>query len=252
MQLTIQQFHPPFTSDKPDVVLIHGTGAEGGLWSEQIDLLTRAGHRCLVPELRGHGQTPEPGEVTDIEVHINDLLETLDACEVKYPAVFVGHSLGAIISVVLAQKRPELFVKILAVSLPGKVLGLVSKAFSLIVSYPFEHLRGTMLHRSLSRRHQILFSTDRHSLQQIVHNFKRVNFVEQRLNLDCPVHFCVGRLDFVAPYFYVQRMHQALPGSTLRIFEWAGHCCMDDQAVQFNQWMLEKISESVVNQALAR
>ncbi len=239
-------------TDKPDVVLIHGTGAEGGLWASQIDLLVKEGHRCLVPELRGHGQTPEPGEPTDIEVHINDVLETLDACDVKYPAIFVGHSLGAIISVVLAQSRPELFVKILAVSLPGKVLGLVSKAFSIIVSYPFEHLRGSILHRSLSKRHQILFSTDRHSLQQIVHHFKRLNLVEQRLNISCPVHFCVGRLDFVAPYFYVQRMHQALPNSDLRIFEWAGHCCMDDQTEQFNSWLKEKVCDAVVNQALVR
>jgi len=242
VRLAVKVYDPQVSSGKPDVVLIHGTGADGNLWQPQIELLLKQGYRCIVPELRGHGGTDEPGEHTDIQTHIDDLLETLEQCQVKYPAIFIGHSLGAIISMNLAESRPELFEQVLAVSMPGRVLKFVSRAFKIIVSYPFEPLRGTFLHRSLSKRHQILFATHRHSLQQIVNNFAKLNFIEQGMKVTCPVHFCVGRLDFVAPYFYVRRMHQTMTNSSLHIFEWAGHCCMDDQPEQFNQWLLDKLS----------
>lgn len=231
-----------WTGDRPDVVLIHGTGADATLWQPQVELLTKMGHRCFLPELRGHGRTAEPGEPTDLDVHIDDILETLKALNVRFPCVFVGHSLGAIISVVLAERQPELFAKILAVSLPGRVPRTVSTLFRFLTTWPFAMVKGTFVHKSLPRRERILIDTELFSLKQIVLNLSMVNFVDRPLEVKCPVHFSVGRLDVVAPWMHVEKMHEGLPGSTLRIFEWAGHCCMDDQPDQFNEWFLECMS----------
>lgn len=227
---------------KPDVVLIHGTGADATLWQPQIELLTNLGYRCIVPELRGHGNTHEPGEPTGLDVHVSDLLETLKKWQVRFPAVFVGHSLGAIISMVLAERRPELVKEILAVSMPGRVPRPVSTIFRFLVTWPFETIKGTILHHSLPKRERILIDTELHSLREIVANFACVNFVDHPPKVSCPVHFSVGRLDVVAPWVHVRTMHRSIPNSTFRIFDWAGHCCMDDQPEQFNQWFLEKIS----------
>lgn len=228
-----------------DVVLIHGTGADASLWQPQIELIASMGCRAIVPELRGHGQTAEPGEPAPLAVHINDVLETLESVNVRYPAVWVGHSLGAIISMVLAESRPELFEKVLAVSMPGRVPVPVSLLFRLLTTWPFQLIRGTTIHRMLPRREQILVDTDLFSLQQIVANFARVNFVERTPSVSCPVHFSVGRKDFVAPWRHVRSMHEALPHSTLRVFDGAGHCCMDDRPAEFQEWFLEKLADSV-------
>jgi len=243
VRLEVQQFGEAEGSDqgKPDVVLIHGTGADHSIWKPQIDILSARGYRSFLPELRGHGLTDEPGELTDINVHIQDLLDTLEGCPVRFPAVFVGHSLGAIIAISLAQQQPQLFEQILAVSLPGRVPRLVSTLFSLVLCAPFEMLRGTLLHRSLPYRERLLIETERHSLEQIVEHFAEVNFVDHPPKLACPVHLAVGRFDVVAPYIYVERIQRSMPNSSLRIFEWAGHNCMDDQPGQFNRWFLEKL-----------
>ncbi len=248
MRIAVRQFEADNSNGKtlPDVVLIHGTGADGTLWEPQVKLLTASGHRCFVPELRGHGLTHEPQEWTGIEVHVEDLLETLECCQIRYPAIWVGHSLGAIILLQMSQAHPELFVQILAVGLPGKVPPMITLIFRWFLCSPFELVRGTIFHKKLPLRHRILIDTERHSLQQIVEHFATINLVDKEHKIPCPVHLSVGRFDVVAPYFYAEKIHQLIPGSTLRIFEFAGHSCMDDQPDQFNEWLAEKIQNGSI------
>ncbi len=242
--LKVNQFlnEKPFaSSERPDVVLIHGTGGDGTLWTPQVEMLTPLGYRCIVPELRGHGQTPEPGDPCDLNTHIEDLIETLQTCQIRFPAIFVGHSLGAMIACMLAERHPEMFSQILSISMPGRVPKHSARIFDWFLGWPYGRLKGTFIHRQLPIRHRILLSTDLHSLQQIVSNFADVNFVEHDFAIACPVHFSVGNFDVVAPAKHVRAMHKRLPGSTLQVFKWAGHSCMDDQPDAFNKWFMDKI-----------
>lgn len=224
-----------------DIVLIHGTGARAEMWQRQIDQLVAKGYRCIVPDLRGHGDSDEPGEQTDIEAHLNDVLETLDAAELAHPAIFAGHSLGAIIAIELAQRRPEMVSKILAVAMPGRVPVLTVEAFRWFLGWPYKSLRETQLHRNLGWRPRVLVETNRHALEQIMLNFATIDYCGNVPKVDCPVHFVVGRLDPVAPYVYAQKLHQAIPGSTMHLIEWAGHNCMDSQPRAFDRWFWEKL-----------
>ena len=222
---------------KSDVVLIHGTGSNSQMWAPQVEALSRTGHRCFLIDLRGHGETPEPYEQTNIEVHKADVLGTIDTLDLNYPAIFVGHSLGAIISMELAQLKPEMFEQIFAVGMPGRVLSLVVVIFRVILRLPYEKLRGTGLQKALPWRLRTLINTDRFTLTQIADNFQCLDYVSQPFNIKCPVHFSAGRFDPVAPFLYVQRMHRSLPQSTLQVFEFAGHNHMDQYPNQFNKWL---------------
>jgi pimeloyl-ACP methyl ester carboxylesterase len=222
---------------RSDVVLIHGTGSGAEMWKPQVEMLVGKGYRCFVPDLRGHGLTADPGEPTDIEDHLKDIEDTLGSLDIEYPAIFIGHSLGAIISLTLAERKPELFQQVFAVGMPGKVLPPVSIAFRLFLNAPFEKLRGTTFHERLPWRPRTMISTHRNALTQIVDNFDALDFVSRGLEVVCPVHFAVGRWDPVAPHYFVEKMHRALPGSTLHVFEWAGHNMMDQYPQQFNDWL---------------
>jgi pimeloyl-ACP methyl ester carboxylesterase len=239
MKLAVREFGQK--KGRGDVVLIHGTGARAEMWKPQIDLLVENDWYCVVPDLRGHGETEEPGETTDLQSHLQDLLDTLADFEISWPAVFVGHSLGSIISVELAAKHPEMVKKILAVSLPGRVPKLTVEAFKIFLGFPYRSLKDTPIHRSLAFRERVLMDTNHHSLSQVVHNFQNLDYLTSLPELQCPIHFAVGRLDPVAPCRHVETMHRNTPGSTLRIIEWAGHNCMDSQPGAFNQWFCEKM-----------
>lgn len=211
------------------------------MWRRQIDGLLERGYRCIVPDLRGHGATDEPGEEAPIDVHLSDINETLPFYDIEFPAVFAGHSLGAIISLELAEKNPEMVKKILACAMPGRVPMLTTEAFRWFLGWPYKSLRETQLHRTLGWRPRVLVETDKHALEQIMINFSSINYCDNVPQVRCPVHFVVGRLDPVAPYVYVHKMHEAIPNSTMQVIEWAGHNCMDSQPKAFDKWFFDKI-----------
>lgn len=221
----------------PDVVLIHGTGSNGDMWQKQVEYLVDRGHRCIVPDLRGHGRTEEPGQRTDLEVHLEDITETLRLIDIAYPAVFVGHSLGAIISLTLAERQPDYFQRIFAAAVPGRVLKPMEHAFRWFLNGPYHSLRDSDFHARLPWRERTLLSTSHHTLEQIVDNFADLSLVDRPLNVSCPVHFAVGRFDPVAPYFYVKKLHESLPQSTLKVYEWSGHNFMDLKHKSFYSWL---------------
>jgi len=243
VKLQVQKFGVENRSEeKPDIILIHGTGGNARLWKDQVQPLVKLGFRCYLPELRGHGSTTEPGEETDLSVHVNDIVETLQNEDIRFPAIFIGHSLGAIISVQIAGRFPELLGQCLAVSLPIKVPKLTAGAFNLFLKGPYQRLQKSKLKERLPIREQALLETEWHSLNQILKHFGPLDLTREVANIPVPVHFAYGRFDIVAPCIYGQQIHKATPNSTLQIFEFAGHNVMDDRPHEFKNWMLDKIA----------
>jgi pimeloyl-ACP methyl ester carboxylesterase len=87
----------------PTVMLIHGYGGAGSNWTLVAPrLLARS--RVIVPDLPGHGgSSPLPGPPERVDPYAERLAALLDE-----PAVLVGHSLGAVVALRLAVRRPEL------------------------------------------------------------------------------------------------------------------------------------------------
>jgi pimeloyl-ACP methyl ester carboxylesterase len=244
MKLAIHLYNPPQgLPARRDMVLIHGTGAKAEMWRGQIDQLVDRGYRCIVPDLRGHGASREPLGSADLESHLEDMLETLAAVPVRFPVSMAGHSLGSIIALELAARRPELVCNILAVSMPARVPRLTTAAFRWLLGRPYHIIRRSGVHRSLGWRERVLIETNHHALSQIATHFADLDYIESPPRVNCPVHFAVGRFDPVAPCGYLQRLHHALPGSTMTIIEWAGHNCMDSQPKAFNRWFFQALED---------
>ena len=88
----------------PAVMLIHGTG--GAVWDPLPAQLAAAGHRAIYYHRRGFGASRCP-PIKDPPRHTRDaaaLLERLDAA----PAIVVGHSMGGVLTLDLAIRRPDL------------------------------------------------------------------------------------------------------------------------------------------------
>lgn len=93
--------------DAPVLVLLHGMGAasDGSSWDPVLPLLG-TDHRLIVPDLRGHGSSPRPGHYT-IDALAGDVARLLDRLGLT-AVTAVGHSLGGLVAIVLAQTRPDL------------------------------------------------------------------------------------------------------------------------------------------------
>ncbi|HEY9786283.1 MAG TPA: alpha/beta fold hydrolase [Candidatus Obscuribacterales bacterium] len=237
------EHHAQPDDGRHDIVLLHGMGANGDLWKPQVVFLEQLGHRCFVIDLRGHGITDEPGHEADLDTHIDDVIETIEKISVRLPAVFIGHSLGALILLHMAQKRPDAVHKIFAVGAPMRVLPPIKNGFELLLKHIHPNLKDTWLHPLLPWRQRTLLSTPEHTLKQIVNSVADIDLVSAPLKLSCTVHFAAGRLDPIAPCMYLEQVHKMLPNSTLDIWEWGGHSFfMGSREQSFNTWLSKYLS----------
>jgi pimeloyl-ACP methyl ester carboxylesterase len=90
----------------PPVLLVHGLGVGGSIWqSFARRLLPHLA--AIAPDLRGHGQSDAPATGYTPADYALDLVELIQA-ELEPPVPVVGHSLGALVALALAELRPDL------------------------------------------------------------------------------------------------------------------------------------------------
>jgi pimeloyl-ACP methyl ester carboxylesterase len=76
------------------VVFIHGWSLAGDIWQPQIDFLRAHGHRAVVYDRRGHGDSSKPAAGFDYDSLADDLAVVLGRTGATR-ATLVGHSMGS-------------------------------------------------------------------------------------------------------------------------------------------------------------
>lgn len=95
----------------PALVLGHGFGCDQTMWSRASALLAED-YRVVLFDLVGAGRADplayDPVRHGSLHGHATDLVELLEALALT-PVVFVGHSASAMVGVLAAAERPDLF-----------------------------------------------------------------------------------------------------------------------------------------------
>jgi pimeloyl-ACP methyl ester carboxylesterase len=95
-----------FDASLPTVVLLHGAGLDNTIWSLQSRWFAHRGWSVLAPDLPGHGRSAG-APLTTIAAMANwtaSLIETAGASKAR----LVGHSMGSLIALEMAGRRPDL------------------------------------------------------------------------------------------------------------------------------------------------
>ena len=90
---------------KPAIVLVHGLGGAAANWFAVAPELARH-HRVVVPDLPGHGGSAGVPGLPNL-APFAEIVHELGVREDALPALFAGHSLGAVVAVRHAVRYPE-------------------------------------------------------------------------------------------------------------------------------------------------
>ncbi|HEX5503195.1 MAG TPA: alpha/beta hydrolase [Thermomicrobiales bacterium] len=95
-------------ADGPPLVLLHGFFGTGAVWERQIGAFGDR-YRLLVPDLRGHGRTDNPGGLAAMN-HRQFARDVVGLCRARgiERAAFCGHSTGAMLLLTLGLEAPAL------------------------------------------------------------------------------------------------------------------------------------------------
>jgi pimeloyl-ACP methyl ester carboxylesterase len=109
------------------VVFMHGYGLEMGAWHYQRRGLAESGFRLVFYDHRSHGRSGRgPATGSTVEQLASDLAVVLAGLPGR--VALVGHSLGGMTIMALAQSRPELFsTQVVGVALLSTSAGMVSE-----------------------------------------------------------------------------------------------------------------------------
>ncbi len=143
------------------LVLIHGFGASIGHWRKNIPVLANAGYQVFALDLLGFGASEKAPIDYTMEVWV-ELLRDFWQVHIQEPAIFIGNSIGALLSLMVLAEHPEISTGGILINSAGGLshrphelklpLRLVMAAFNKLVSHP---MTGKFIFNNIRRKSQI-------------------------------------------------------------------------------------------------
>ena len=89
------------------LVLIHGFGASIGHWRKNIPVLAAAGYQVHALDLLGFGDSGKPAIDYSLDLWVA-LLKDYWQTHIQQPAVFIGNSIGGLLTLMMLAEAPEM------------------------------------------------------------------------------------------------------------------------------------------------
>ncbi len=143
------------------LLLIHGFGASIGHWRKNIPVLADAGYQVFALDLLGFGGSDKAPIEYSVDLWV-ELIKDFFEEHIKQPTVFIGNSVGALISLTIAVENPEITTGAVLINPAGGLnhrphelnppLRFVMGAFNKLVSHP---ITGKFVFNNIRRKSQI-------------------------------------------------------------------------------------------------
>jgi pimeloyl-ACP methyl ester carboxylesterase len=143
------------------LVLVHGFGGCVGHWRNNIPTLAQAGYQVFALDLLGFGASDKPPLDYSLDLWYS-LLQDFWATHIQRPAVWIGNSIGGLLSLMILAQTPERGKAGILINCAGGLnhrpeelnfpLRIVMGAFTRLVSSP---ITGPFLFNQVRQKHRI-------------------------------------------------------------------------------------------------
>lgn len=242
------------------LVLIHGYPFNRSLWTEQIPALSNS-YRIIAPDLRGFGDSEASPEISTMMGLAADVAALMDHLRIPR-ATIGGLSMGGYVALafykqfasrvralVLADTRAQ------ADTDEGKQTRAqqAEKALSEGMAGIADAMLPKLLTpETVSKRPEIVKFVRDMMLQAKPEGAaaalrgmaEREDQTELLPKISVPALIIVGSEDAITPVADSEKMHRAIPGSSLVVLDHAGHVSNVERAQQFNDALLHFLTQS--------
>jgi pimeloyl-ACP methyl ester carboxylesterase len=245
----------------PVVVLLHGFPLDRKIWSAQETSIGSM-YRVIAPDLRGHGESAAPEGVSSMDVMAADVIELLDALQIREPVVLGGLSMGGYVALALMVRYPGRFRALMlfdtraAADTPEAAKNREELARSIETSGNTRHVVDAMLPKLFSeetrtRRPDLIppvrAAMERNSARGISAALRGMAQRPDRsaalASISVPTLVLVGENDVITPPEESRKLAAALPNATLVVIPGAGHLAPLENVEATNEAILTFLSK---------
>ena len=97
--------NPDSLSEKPSVLLVHGSWGGEWMWNIYKEPLVKAGFAVHALDLRGHGKSGGSIEGSTIQNYVDDVHSVAEDLGLESPIV-IGHSMGGLVALMYTSQHP--------------------------------------------------------------------------------------------------------------------------------------------------
>jgi sigma-B regulation protein RsbQ len=229
----------------PTVVLAHGFGCDQNMWRLTVPALAED-HRVVLFDYVGSGRADpsafSPERYSSLDGYARDVVEVCEALDLR-DAVFVGHSVSAMIGVLAADSAPERIGALVMIAPSPRYLdddGYRGGFSAEDIDELLGSLESNYLGWSAAMAPVIMGNAERPELGDELKNsfcatdpdmarvFARTTFLSDSRDdlkgVRVPTLVLECTHDAIAPREVGAFVHEAIPGSTLVTLDATGHC----------------------------
>jgi pimeloyl-ACP methyl ester carboxylesterase len=250
------------------VLLIHGIAASLHDWDELVPVLAGNGYSAYALDLLGHGKSGKPGvRGYQLEWLFEHFAGWIDSLDLTQPPVLCGHSLGGYLALEYARRFPAR-TRGLILSNPYYRLGQLSALLRL--SYHRPHLNGFIVEKTPHWMFRMIIDATslamgrtsgsvHHLSEKVRHqttlDYKRTapgaynlpntgrDLLKYLPGIHIPTLIIWGDHDLTLSPDSFPPMVEAMPNAKARIIHGAGHVPHQSDPAEYNQVMMEFLSE---------
>jgi aminoacrylate hydrolase len=245
--------------DAETVLLSSGLGGTGGYWAPQLEALKQR-YRVVTYDQGGTGRT---GDVLapdhSIAAMADEALAVLDASGTT-AAHFVGHALGGLVGLALAQRQPDRLRSLTVVNGWAAVSNHTRRCFDmrlLLLKHegPAAYVRAQPIFLYpadwLARNEALVAREEAHGLA----GFQGAGNLKARIaallafdaqpwlaSVALPTLIVAARDDVLVPSAMSEALAAGIPGARLHVAPWGGHALNVTEPAAFNTLLLDFLS----------
>ncbi|MDS0135542.1 MULTISPECIES: alpha/beta fold hydrolase [unclassified Amycolatopsis] len=243
--------HDDLGTGRP-VLLVHGHPFDRSMWRPQARHLAERGHRVVVPDLRGYGESPAQDAKTGLDVFAADLVALADHLGLDR-FVLGGLSMGGQIAMQLVADHPG---RVEALLLADTFAGLDTPeakqaridTAARIIEEGMERYAEELLPKMISKQTRATRPDVEAHVRTMMRNApeqgaaaalrgraERPDYTPALSGIDVPTLVVVGSEDEFTPVADAELIHRKVRGSTLVVIEGAGHLPNLERETEFDE-----------------